>query len=190
MSTILIQFLSKFNAFTQSEAEELASLLNVKEIKKDTLIVRQGEICTQCFFVLKGCLRQFINNDGNEKTIAFYTEEEAVNFFTSITHQKPSESSLNTIEDSVVLIGDPGKDQELFAKFPVLEKITKQMIEQDFGKTQDAFAVFMTSSPEERYLNVLNQRPDLIQRVPQHQLASYLGITPESLSRIRKRIIK
>jgi hypothetical protein len=126
--------------------------------------------------------------DGIEKTIGLYTEHEAVNFYSSQPDQPVAGSYVVSLEDSVVLIGNPEKDQALYARFPVLADITRQMIEMDLGKTQNSFAKFITSSPEERYLNLLKDKPDLLQRVPQHMIASYLGMAPESLSRIRKRI--
>lgn len=188
MKKELIQFLSQFKELSPEQVQELAALMTVQEVKKNTLLVSQGEICNICFFVLKGCLRQYVVTDGVEKTTAFYTEEEAVNFYTGQA-KKLSESYLASLEDSIVLIGNPGTDQELYSKFPVLTDITHKMIEMDLGKTQDSFAKFITSSPEERYLNLLKDRPHLLQRVPQHMIASYLGMTAESLSRIRKRIL-
>lgn len=189
MAKELIAFLSKINAFTPEEITELASQIIVREVKKDTILVHQGKVCRLCYFVLKGCLRQYTLEDGIEKTIAFYTENQSINFFTSKTSQTPSRSSLVTLEDALILAGNPEEERAMYAKYPKLERIAQAMVEQDFGKTQDAFAGFITSSPEQRYLNLLNERPDLIQRVPQRLLASYLGMTPESLSRIRKRII-
>ena len=189
MAKELIAFLSKINAFTPEEITELVSQIIVREVKKDTILVHQGKVCRLCYFVLKGCLRQYTLEDGIEKTIAFYTEDQAINFFTSKTRQTPSRSSLVTLEDALILAGNPEEERAMYAKYPKLERIAQAMVEQDFGKTQDAFAGFITSSPEQRYLNLLNERPDLIQRVPQRLLASYLGMTPESLSRIRKRIM-
>lgn len=186
----LIHFLQNLTFFSEEEIAALAKLLIVEKIQKDTVLVKQREICSLCFFVLKGCLRQYIETDDAEKTIGFYTEQQAVNFFTSYTMQKPSDSYLSSVEDSVVLIGNPEKDKEIYSAFPKLEIITRKMMEEDFGQHQDAFAHFITSCPEERYLHLQNTRPQLLQRVPQYQLASYLGITPESLSRIRKRIAK
>ena len=78
----------------------------------------------------------------------------------------------------------------LYERFPKLATLTRKMMEEDFGKTQDQFSRFMTSSAEERYVYLLENNPQLLQRVPQHQLASYLGITPESLSRIKNRLYK
>lgn len=189
MAKELIAFLSKIDALTPEEITELAGQITVHQIKKDTILVHQGKVCRLCYFVLKGCLRQYTLEDGVEKTIAFYTEDQAINFFTSKNSQTPSGSSLATLEDALLLIGNPEEEMEMYAKFPKLERIAQAMVEQEFGKTQDAFASFITSSPEQRYLNLLNERPDLVQRVPQRLLASYLGMTPESLSRIRKRII-
>lgn len=188
MKKELIAFLSQFDEFSKSQMEELAALMTVTEVKKNSILVKQGQMCKLCYFVLKGCLRQYIVTDGTEKTIALYTEEEAVNFFTNQENPKASESFLSSLEDSILLVGNPEKDQELYAKFPMLGDITRRMIELDLGKTQNSFAKFMTSSPEERYLNLLEERPGLIQRVPLSMIASYLGVTPESLSRIRKRI--
>lgn len=190
MKTILQQFLSKFDALTENQVSELSKILTVVDIKKNDVIVKEGQLCNMCYFVLKGCLRQYIMKDDSEKTIAIYTEEQAVNFYSFQNNQPKSDNNLVAIEDSVLLIGNPEMDKELYTKFPVLSEITRKMIESDFGKTQDMLAKFITSDPEERYLNLLKERPELQQRVPQHIIASYLGVTPESLSRIRKRILK
>lgn len=88
----------------------------------------------------------------------------------------------------VLVVGSLDYEQEMYQKFPKLAAITRALMEQDFGKTQEALVAFISSSPEERYQKLLAERPALLGRVPQHQLASYLGVTPESLSRIRKRI--
>lgn len=188
MKKELIQFLSQFKELTKKQVDELAALMTVKEIKKNTILVKNGQYCNLCYFVLKGCLRQYIVTNGIEKTIAIYTEEQAINYITNNVDQKVSDNFLVSIEDSVLLIGNPETDKELYAKFPVLAEITRNMIELDFGKTKNTFAKFITSSPEERYLNLLKERPELMQRVSQSIIASYLGMTPESLSRIRKRI--
>lgn len=190
MNPTLLAFLSQFETLTPKEITEIGALIPVREAKKETLLVRQGEICDACFFVLKGCLRQYSLIDGVEKTTQFYTEEEAAVFFTSYASQSPSESYLSCVEDSVVIVGKMDAEASMYQQFPKLEQITRKMMEQDFGKTQDLLNRFITSTPEERYQDLLHRRPSLLQRVPQHQIASYIGVTPESLSRIRKRLFE
>ncbi|NMC59640.1 MAG: Crp/Fnr family transcriptional regulator, partial [Candidatus Methanofastidiosa archaeon] len=94
------------------------------------------------------------------------------------------------IEDTIAGVGTPELEIEIYQKFPQIQLLNQALGEAIMAKYQNTFAEFKMASPEERYLNLLKSRPDLIQRVPQHQIASYLGIKPESLSRIRKRIMK
>lgn len=188
MKQILIQFLSNFSELTQTQVNEMADLMKVATFKKNSSIVKEGDYCTSCYFVLKGCLRQYIIQDGIEKTIAIYTENQSINYFISEDIQTKAENNLICIEDSTILVGNPKSDAQLFSKFPMLVDITRRMIEADLNTAQKNISTLITSSPEQRYKHLLEERPDLIQRVPQHIIASFLGITPESLSRIRKRI--
>lgn len=186
----LIAFISKFPSLTQDEVAAIAEQLTVRSAEKGTILVHAGDISNECYFVLKGCLRQYLIVDGIEKTTQFYTEEQAAVLRNSFSNKVKSDSYLSCLEDSLLIIGSLGTEMDMYQQFPKLQQITRMMMEQDLGKTQDALAFFITSSPEERYLHLLKTRPDLLQRAPQHQLASYIGVTPESLSRIRKRILK
>ncbi len=94
------------------------------------------------------------------------------------------------LEETIAGVGTPELEMEMYQKFPQIESLNRALGDAIMAKFQDTFAEFKMASPEERYLALLKNRPDLIERVPQHQIASYLGIKPESLSRIRKRIIK
>jgi len=151
-------------------------------------LIKEGEITSKCYFVLKGCVRQYSLIDGQEKTTAFFTEEQSVVSFINFTQRRASEHYLSCVEDCILIIGTLDKEQEMYQQFPKLQSITRALMEQDFGKTQMELANFITSSPEERYLHLLKNRPDLFQRVPLNQIASYLGMQAQSLSRIRKRI--
>lgn len=188
MKEEVIKFLSQFKELDTEQIQELAKHLNVKEFKKNETIVKQGEACNLCYFVLKGCLRQYVLTDGAEKTVGIYTEQQAVNFYSNQKENSKALSYLSCVEKSIVMIGNPETDVKIFSQFPVLLNITRNMLESEMGETQLALAKFISSSPEERYLNFLNERPHLLQRVPLHIIASYLGMTPESLSRIRRRI--
>mgnify|MGYP003679993880 CR=1 FL=1 len=142
----------------------------------------------QSYLILKGCIRSYIIENGEEKTIEFYTEEQVVTP-TNYGKSTPSNCYIECAENVIVSVGNPKLEKDTFLQYPQLESLSRVIAEVVLAKNQDSFAKFKTSSPEERYLNMLQDRPELIQRVPQHQIASYLGIKPESLSRIRKRII-
>ena len=102
----------------------------------------------------------------------------------------PSEYYVDCIEDCTLLISNSDMEEEVNRKFPKFEIMCRRLSEELLAKERLEFDEFRTSSPEQRYLSLLEKRQDLIQRVPQHQLASYLGITPQSLSRLRARILE
>ena len=184
----LLKFASKYVILTEEETKAIVEEIPVVTFKKGTILLREGEVSKACYFILKGCIRQFYLVDGEEKTTAFYTEEQAVVSMTSYTQQVPASHYFACVEDTTATVGYFGKEAEMYGRFPRFEALTRTLVEQDYGKSQEALAVFITSSPEERYLHLLETNPALLQRVPQHQIAGYLGMTPESLSRIRKRV--
>lgn len=188
MNESLLRFIDKFDSLSKQEKQDIVDNLIVQTFKKGTVLLREGQIADICYFILQGCIRQYHLMDGDEKTTAFFTEEQAVVSFSSFSQQIPSTHYWVCEEETIALVGDLAQEQEMYQKFPKLNSITRELMEKDFGKTQEAFATFIASSPEERYLLLLKNRPDLLHRVPQHQVASYLGVKPESLSRIRKRI--
>ena len=102
----------------------------------------------------------------------------------------PSDYFISCVEDSILLISNADMTVEINSKFPKFDIMCRMLSEELLAKQRIDFDELKTSSPEQRYLNLLQKRPDLIQRVPQHQLASYLGIKPQSLSRLRARIIE
>jgi len=186
----LIQLMNREQLFSQEEMEEIASLIPIHYARKGEVLLKEEEIYSKCYFVLKGLVRQYYITDGDEKTTAFFAENESVASFTHYTLQKPSDHYLACVEDSVLVVGEFDVEPIMFKKYPALEKLTRIMMGEDMGKTQDRLTAFVTSSPEKRYLDFLEKRPELFERVPLHQIASYLGITPESLSRIRRRLVK
>jgi CRP-like cAMP-binding protein len=185
----LFQFLEKSTPFSKTEISEVMKDMVVSTYSKGTVLLRQGEVADKCYFVLTGCIRQYsIGDDGKEVTTNFYTEGQSAVIFKSYKQKTPSEYSLACVEDSKLLIGDLESEEKMYEKFPQIEKITRGIIENNFGEEQDERARLMRVAPEIRYRMLLEKRPELIKRVPQHQLASYLGITPETLSRIKKRV--
>ena len=190
MKDVLIQYMKRFSDLSESELRKLTIDLPVATFKKGTILLQQGEVPDKCYFVLKGCVRLYgVDENGNENTFNFFTEEQSVTIFNHHTPDKVSPYSLSCLEDCTLIVGDLSTEQEAYDMHPALEELTRKMIEEDLGAMRDDFSSFISSSPEERYQNLMEKRPDLINRVPQYQLASYLGIKPESLSRIKKRSV-
>ncbi|MBC5638101.1 Crp/Fnr family transcriptional regulator [Ornithinibacillus sp. BX22] len=192
MKEILYKYMAKHTNLREAEQEAIINEIVVERFLKGTDLTKQGyrlDTTTDCYFVLAGCVRQFyIDEDGKEITSNFYTEEQAILLANFGDSSQVSNYSLTCVEDSVLVVSDMVREEEMYLDFPELETMTRRMMEGYLGQTQNELAQFFRLSPEERYKSVITNRPDLITRVPQHQLASYLGITPESLSRIKKRI--
>ena len=188
MEELLFDFISKYIPLTEEEKETIISLNIFRSAKKGEILLGEGQSTQESFFVLNGCMRTYYLIDGEEKTTAFYTEMEGVTP-SCVLSNKPSEYYIATTEDSIITVSNSGMEAEVFAKFPKFESLCRIISEELLVKQQIDFDDFKTSSPEQRYLKLLEKRPDLIQRVPQHQLASFLGIKPQSLSRLRTRIL-
>lgn len=188
MQDLLFDFISKYISLTEDEKNAVVSSDIFRSFKKGAIILKEGQISNETYFVLKGCIRTYYIIDGVEKTTAFYTELEAL-APPCITSKTPSEYFISCVEDSILTVSNSNREAEVMNKFPKFEILCRILSEERLAKYQIDFDEFKTSSPEQRYLNLLQKRPDLIQRVPQHQLASYLGIIPQSLSRLRARIV-
>ena len=189
MQDILFSFISKYVSLTEEEKNAILLLDLFRSVKKGTTLLKEGQKSNDDYFVLKGCIRKYYIIDGEEKTTAFYTEMEGVTPHCA-KNNAPSEYYISCVEDSILLVSNADMGVEINSKFPKFEIMCGRLSEELLAKQQIDFDEFKTSSPEQRYLNLLQSRPDLIQRVPQHQLASFLGIKPQSLSRLRARVLE
>ena len=187
MEKKLFGFIEKYMLLSEVEKNAILALGVFRSVKKGTVLLKEGQYSSEYYFVLEGCIRTFYIIDGEEKTTAFYTELEPFTPMCSLSKQ-PSEHFIDCVEDSILIVSNPETDKQMFAEFPRFESLCRVLSEQLLVKTRASLDDFKTNSPEQRYLNLVEQRPDLIQRVPQHQIASFLGITPQSLSRMRKRL--
>lgn len=189
MQDILFDFISKYISLTEDEKNVLLSLNLFHSVKKGTVLLKEGQKSKESYFVLKGCIRVYYIIDGQEKTTAFYTELDALTPH-CVTNNSTSDYFISCVEDCIILISNTDMSEVVNRKFPKFDTMCRMLSEELLAKKQVDFDEFKTSSPEQRYLNLMQKRPDLIQRVPQHQLASYLGIKPQSLSRLRARILE
>lgn len=180
-------FIANFPYLKEEEVDIIVENTVLRECKKGTVLLTEGSVAKECYAVVRGCVREYYLKDGLEKTTAFFTEGQSVNSFSSYTNQLPSKHFIEVVEDSIVTVGNQFLIDQMCERIPRLTEFIKNEVEKVAGDLQERMASFMTSSPEERFLDLMENSPGLINRVPQHQIASYLGVTPESLSRIKKR---
>jgi CRP-like cAMP-binding protein len=188
MHNILLNYFSKIMPLTNEEAAAIAETMFIQEFKKGAILLREGQVSKEAYFVLKGCVRQYYIVNGEERTNNFFTEEQWVVAIKSFSQNTPSTHYLDCCEDSHLVVGNREKEEDLYRRFPKFETISRKVMEKVFEEQQEIMASYQTDTPEQRYLKLLDTRPDLFQRLPQYQLASYIGVKPESLSRIRKRL--
>lgn len=183
----LRKLITSFPFLKAKEVDIIVEKTNLKAFKKGHVLLSEGEIAKECYAVVKGCVREYRLKDGQEKTTAFFTEGQAVNSFSSYTNQLASKHYLVCAEDCVLTVGTQSLIDQMCERLPRLQEFLSQEVEKEAGALQERMAFFISSSPEERFKDLMENNPQLMNRVPQHQIASYLGITPESMSRIKKR---
>lgn len=188
MEEEFIKYFSRFRPLTVEESQAIIQDTCIENFKKGTILLSEGQISKDVFFILKGCVRQFCISDGDEKNTDFFIEQEWVLTAVNYAEKTPSTFYLSCLEDCILVVGNAENDKKLYQNFPELEALARSIMEVEMTKYKETLVSYITNSPEQRYINLLKNRPELLQRVPQHHLASYLGIKPESLSRIRKRI--
>lgn len=188
MENRLINYFLKFTTLTAEETKALTESMVIKEIRKGEFLIKEGQSNKDSYFVLSGLIRQFKLANGEELTTNFFNEGQWIISLTSFTDNPIADSYLISEEPSLVVIGNEEKAQEIFKNFPRLETTSRAVMETVFSEQQKTITSYLTETPEQRYVRLLNERPDIFQRVPQYQIASYIGVKPESLSRIRKRI--
>ena len=186
----IIKCVSEIIPLTEADKHFLLEIMPVKTYKKGTILVREGQVPTKCYSIFSGCVRRYYLIDGEEKTTFFYTERQSIISGNTAQVQKPSKHYLSCVEDCRLVEVDYKDEEKLYQRFPQLETLCRYSMEENLGNYQDMLDNYITTSPEERYLDLLKNQPDLLNRVPQYQLASYLGVKPESLSRIRRRIFR
>lgn len=184
----LLSSIQNLIALSPPEIGIVTSLFKEKRYKKGDFFLEEGRICKQVGFVVKGLMRYYINHDGEEKTYAFSQENEYVCNYESFLPQKPSSKIIQALEDSIVFTISYDDLQLLYANVSEGERFGRIAIESVFIQLLKDINSFYTETPELRYERFINTHADLQQRISQYHIASFVGVKPQSLSRIRKRI--
>jgi CRP-like cAMP-binding protein len=175
---------------TEEQFQFWSSLLLTRKIPKNQYLLQEGEISHFVSFVSQGCLRLYSSDAaGKEHILQFAPEFWWIGDIESFSKKTPSLYYIDAIEDSEVLLIDHAAQDRLFQAIPKAALFFQELMQNRQAATQKRIIFSMSASAEERYLDFIRTYPFFLQRVPQHMIASYLGITPESLSRIRKQVI-
>ena len=183
-----IAHIRQYVELSEQEVEILERYVEPVELKRREFLVTEGQVCRCNYFVEKGCLRIFhINGKMVEQTTQFALETWWLSDYFSFSKQKPSDYSIQAIEKSLIVAIDYQRQDELFAELPKLESYFRIMMQRALAASQLRVKLIYEFSKEEMYTHFVTSYPQFFQRVPQYMIASYLGLTPEYLSELRKR---
>lgn len=189
MYDLILNNIKRFIDLTPEEKKVFTSLLKYKKVEKRQFLFQEGNIAHYQYFVIKGCLRTyFIDSKGQEHNVQFAIEDWWIGDMHGFLTQKESRFNIIAIEDSEVLAIDKSSFEDLFNKVPKFERYFRQLLQNAFISFQDRILSGMSDTAEDRYIKFQEKYPVMEKRIPKNQIASFLGITPESLSRIRKQL--
>lgn len=188
MNNKLITYFLKLINLTSDEINGLTESMIIKSYPKGSFLRKGEPLNYNSYFIEKGCVRRYKIVDGNDISLNFFTEEQWIISLENYEEKNTNDDFLICVEDTTVVIGDEKRAQEIFKQFPRLEKVSRQIMETVIAEQHKLLTSYLTNKPEDRYLNLLKSRPDIFQRVPQYHIATYVGVKPESLSRIRKKL--
>ena len=167
--------------------EDFRHLFKRETIPAKTVLLKEGEVAERMFYIEKGCIRLSFNKDGKDITFQFFFEGEGVSSAESFRSNEPSLFTVESIEPCILHVLNKKGYHEMIKASPAIKEELEEQIFQRLMYYQKLFLSRIKNSPEERYRELLQQNPHILQRVPQHYIASFLGITSVSLSRIRNR---
>jgi len=191
MDQILSRIHDSFPFLQKEDLEFLFSISELRKVQSGDVLLKEGDVNSNVHLVLSGLLRSYvINSSGDERTVLISKENMRAASLNSILHNRPSEITIEAIEPSTILIINSKKFQQAISTIENLALLEKQGMRSYLIDATERLHLLTVLSPEERFIRFRDEHPDLIQRVPQMYLASYLGVTTVSLSRIKSRIAK
>ncbi|KQM72914.1 hypothetical protein ASE74_21685 [Pedobacter sp. Leaf216] len=190
MYEIITQSLSKLVDFTEEELFLFMQRLKPLSLKKHSFYLKDGQVCKSMVIVYKGGMRVFTRNEKGDQTLGFAFEGEWIGDYESFLLQTPSDFFIEALEDCEVFTLSFADMQSLYLHSQRFERFGRIIAENLFIETAKSKRNLMAQSAENRYLNLIDTNPHILDRLPQHLIASYLGIQPQSLSRIRAKLTK
>lgn len=158
-------------------------------LRKREHLLRAGEVCSYYAFVTQGCLRSYsLTAQGHEHTLQFAPEDWWISDLYSLLTRQPSTLRIDALEDSQLLVLDQADLETIYAQCPVFERYFRLLMQSRYVVLQERVNAALSQTAAEKYQHFLRKYPTIVQRVPQHVIASYLGLTPESLSRVRRQL--
>jgi CRP/FNR family transcriptional regulator, anaerobic regulatory protein len=187
----VLQNIARFVTLTPQEQESFLSKIETKHYKAKTMILQPGEICKHSYFVNSGLLRNFnINDNIVEHVLSFACEGWWIGDMYSLLSQKPGHLLIEVLEDSEVVLLSKENQEQLYHDIPKLERFFRILTENSLVANQERLMDNLSLSAEERFDKFCKRYPALIQRVPQKQIASYIGVTPEFFSKMKSRMLR
>lgn len=188
MQESVIKSIAQFVNFNQQEADAIFTILKEKKIKRKQHLLREGDVCNYAAFIEKGCLRYYYIVNGEESTGQFFFENGWYADYESFLSGEASSQNIQALEDCTLYLLYRKDLESLFSRYPVFEKFGRLMAERAVLGLKKKNEFLTLQSFEQRYLQLIKDRPKVIERVSLKYIASYLGMKAESLSRIRKRL--
>ena len=187
MTTELKIFFSDYVQLPDAELEDIVSKFKKKKVKKNELLLVAGEVCKDLIFVQSGCLRLYYLQEDVEVSVWFALRHSSAIEIYSFISETPTNNYLQAIEESEILYLPKSALNKLYETHPKMQEMMRKFWEDVILHLLERFTALQRDSAEQRYLDLLN-KPELLQTIPQKYLASFIGVTPTSLSRIKKNI--
>ena len=189
MYELFFQKLNENITFSEEEQTIIKNYLTLKKLRKKQYLLQEGDVCKTIAFIEKGALREYnVDDKGNEHILQFAIEGWVISDLYSFMTGESATYNIDAIEDSELVLITKSAQEEILKRVPKYETYSRMQMTGAYMAMQKRITSILSSPIEERYLYFIKLYPNIVQRVPQHMIASYMGLTPETLSRVRRKI--